>query len=96
MRQQQLQEQTLQEAPTFHPTAAEFENPMEYIMSIRETAERFGVCWCLRAPAVLPFTCAPRLTCAVPTWQHRAAAQLEAALHAGPQQVPVSDARPED
>lgn len=39
-------EQALLEAPTFHPTAAEFENPMEYIMSIRETAEEFGICWC--------------------------------------------------
>lgn len=34
----------------FHPSAAEFENPMEYILSIRETAERFGICWC-SAPA---------------------------------------------
>ena len=42
--------QELLEAPMFHPSAAEFENPMEYILSIRETAERFGICWC-SAPA---------------------------------------------
>ena len=34
----------------FHPSAAEFENPMEYILSIRETAERFGICWYSAAP----------------------------------------------
>ena len=78
----------------FHPSAAEFENPMEYILSIRETAERFGICWCS----------APRSEPAAPTFasrcsrlrQYRAASKLEAAVHAGPEQAQVPDARPED
>ena len=37
--------QQLREAPTFHPTAAEFEDPLRYIMSIREESEQFGICW---------------------------------------------------
>ena len=40
---------TLPEAPTFHPTAKEFENPLRYILSIREEAERFGIC-CIAPP----------------------------------------------
>lgn len=35
---------TLPEAPTFHPTAAEFAHPMRYILSIREEAEKYGIC----------------------------------------------------
>ena len=36
---------SLREAPTFHPTAAEFENPLRYIMSIRQESEEYGICW---------------------------------------------------
>ncbi|EOD41865.1 hypothetical protein EMIHUDRAFT_194430 [Emiliania huxleyi CCMP1516] len=36
--------QSLVEAPTFTPTAAEFENPLRYLLSIREEAEKFGIC----------------------------------------------------
>ena len=39
----------LVEAPTFCPTAAEFENPLRYLLSIREEAERFGIC-CVQPP----------------------------------------------
>jgi len=35
---------TLPEAPTFHPTAAEFAHPLRYILSIREEAEKYGIC----------------------------------------------------
>jgi hypothetical protein len=35
---------TLPDAPTFHPTAAEFADPIEYIESIRAVAEPFGIC----------------------------------------------------
>ena len=35
----------LRDAPIFHPTAAEFEDPLRYIMSIREASEQFGICW---------------------------------------------------
>ena len=37
------------EAPTFRPTEAEFQNPLRYILSIREEAERFGIC-CIKPP----------------------------------------------
>ena len=78
----------------FHPSAAEFENPMEYILSIRETAERFGICWCsaLALHPLLPL----QLTSLRSSWQHRAASKLEPAVHAGPEQAEVPDARPED
>ena len=33
----------LQEAPTFRPTADEFKDPIQYIQSIREEAQRFGI-----------------------------------------------------
>ena len=39
----------LVEAPTFTPTAREFENPLRYILSIREEAEKFGIC-CIKPP----------------------------------------------
>ena len=40
---------SLVEAPTFTPTEAEFANPLRYILSIREEAERFGIC-CVQPP----------------------------------------------
>ena len=33
-----------EDAPTFRPTLEEFSDPLRYISSIREEAERFGVC----------------------------------------------------
>ncbi len=39
----------LREAPTFCPTAAEFENPLRYILSVREEAEKYGIC-CIQPP----------------------------------------------
>ena len=39
----------LREAPTFCPTEAEFQNPLRYILSIREEAERYGIC-CIKPP----------------------------------------------
>ncbi|KAL1517357.1 hypothetical protein ABEB36_001128 [Hypothenemus hampei] len=35
---------TLVEAPVFHPTEQEFQNPLDYIESIRTKAEQFGIC----------------------------------------------------
>ena len=32
------------EAPVFHPTPQEFEDPLGYISSIREHAEAYGMC----------------------------------------------------
>lgn len=32
------------EAPCYYPTAAEFEEPLVYIASIRQEAERYGIC----------------------------------------------------
>lgn len=32
------------EAPTFHPTDQEFQDPLEYIERIRHKAEQFGIC----------------------------------------------------
>lgn len=34
----------LVEAPTFHPSEKEFQDPIEYIEKIRQTAEQFGIC----------------------------------------------------
>ena len=34
----------VKEAPVFHPSAAEFEDPYRYIASIRDEAEAFGLC----------------------------------------------------
>lgn len=34
----------LPEAPTFRPTEEEFEDPMKYIMSIREKGKKYGIC----------------------------------------------------
>lgn len=33
----------LQEAPTFRPTAEEFKDPIQYMQSIREEAQQFGI-----------------------------------------------------
>ena len=35
---------SLHEAPTFRPTPAEFQDPLGYISSIRDQAERYGIC----------------------------------------------------
>lgn len=32
------------EAPTFHPTEKDFQDPLEYIDKIRPIAEKFGIC----------------------------------------------------
>jgi protein Jumonji len=32
------------EAPVFHPTEREFQDPLEYIDRIRPVAEKFGLC----------------------------------------------------
>ena len=44
----------LVEAPTFYPTAAEFENPLGYVESVREEAERFGICCIVPPPSWKP------------------------------------------
>ena len=33
-----------EEAPTFYPTALEFQQPMVYIAKIRSQAEKYGIC----------------------------------------------------
>lgn len=33
----------LQEAPAFRPTAEQFKDPIQYIQSIREEAQKFGI-----------------------------------------------------
>lgn len=37
-------EARLVEAPTFHPTEKDFQDPLEYIDKIRSIAEKFGIC----------------------------------------------------
>jgi len=32
------------EAPTFHPTEKDFQDPLEYIEKIKSIAEKFGIC----------------------------------------------------
>lgn len=32
------------EAPTFHPTEKDFQDPLEYIDKIKPIAEKFGIC----------------------------------------------------
>lgn len=32
------------EAPTFHPTEKDFQDPLEYIDKIKSVAEKFGIC----------------------------------------------------
>lgn len=32
------------EAPTFHPTEKDFQDPLEYIEKIKSVAEKFGIC----------------------------------------------------
>ena len=44
----------LVEAPTFHPTPAEFEDPLAYLESVREEAERFGICCIVPPPSWKP------------------------------------------
>ncbi|XP_046410531.1 protein Jumonji [Neodiprion fabricii] len=38
------EEARLVEAPTFHPTEKDFQDPLEYIDKIRPIAEKFGIC----------------------------------------------------
>lgn len=45
---------SLVEAPTFRPTAAEFEHPMRYILSVREEAEKYGICCIVPPPGWKP------------------------------------------
>ena len=40
---------TLRQAPKFTPSADEFSNPLRYILSIREEAEKYGIC-CIQPP----------------------------------------------
>jgi len=35
---------TVLDAPVFHPTEKEFNDPLEYFEKIRPAAERFGLC----------------------------------------------------
>lgn len=39
-----LDEARVVEAPTFHPTEKDFQDPLEYIDKIRSVAEKFGIC----------------------------------------------------
>lgn len=41
---QSAQPSQLQEAPTFHPTAEEFRDPLAYIAKVRHEAEGYGAC----------------------------------------------------
>lgn len=34
----------LKEAPTYHPTREQFQNPMAFIRSIQAEAQEFGIC----------------------------------------------------
>lgn len=38
------------EAPTFHPTEKDFQDPLEYIDKIRSIAEKFGICRVIPPP----------------------------------------------
>ncbi|XP_036138243.1 protein Jumonji [Monomorium pharaonis] len=42
------------EAPTFHPTEKEFQDPLEYIDKIRPIAEKFGICRVVPPPNFKP------------------------------------------
>ncbi|XP_029161914.1 LOW QUALITY PROTEIN: protein Jumonji [Nylanderia fulva] len=42
------------EAPTFHPTDKDFQDPLEYIDKIRPTAEKFGICRVVPPPNFKP------------------------------------------
>eukprot|EP00037_Helgoeca_nana_P007096 m.64919 g.64919 ORF g.64919 m.64919 type:complete len:928 (-) comp17929_c0_seq1:228-3011(-) len=44
------------ECPTYHPTAMEFAEPLDYIASIRKEAEKFGICRIVPPPQWEP-TC---------------------------------------
>lgn len=42
------------EAPTFHPTEKDFQDPLEYIDKIRSIAEKFGICRVVPPPNFKP------------------------------------------
>ncbi|KYN00880.1 PREDICTED: uncharacterized protein LOC108775535 [Cyphomyrmex costatus] len=42
------------EAPTFHPTEKDFQDPLEYIDKIRPVAEKFGICKVVPPPNFKP------------------------------------------
>ncbi|XP_053995010.1 protein Jumonji [Hylaeus volcanicus] len=44
----------LVEAPTFHPTEKDFQDPLEYIDKIRPIAEKFGICRVVPPPNFKP------------------------------------------
>ncbi|XP_066592555.1 uncharacterized protein Jarid2 [Prorops nasuta] len=47
-------EARLVEAPTFHPTEKDFQDPLEYIEKIRPIAEKFGICRVVPPPNFKP------------------------------------------
>ncbi|XP_003487781.1 protein Jumonji [Bombus impatiens] len=47
-------EARLVEAPTFHPTEKDFQDPLEYIDKIRPIAEKFGICRVVPPPNFKP------------------------------------------
>jgi hypothetical protein len=50
----------LQQAPVFYPSKEEFESPLDYIESIREHAEKFGICKIVPADGWRPPFSPPR------------------------------------
>lgn len=48
------EEARLVEAPTFHPTEKDFQDPLEYIDKIRPIAEKFGICRVVPPPNFKP------------------------------------------
>ncbi|XP_015172001.1 PREDICTED: protein Jumonji [Polistes dominula] len=47
-------EACLVEAPTFHPSEKDFQDPLEYIDKIRPTVEKFGICRVIPPPNFKP------------------------------------------